>query len=370
MKKLLILISILFISFSVSALGDINHDGKISAGDYILIRKHILGTISLDTKEQIEADVNSDGKINSADYLVIRKKIISGEVNVPTPAPTPSPTPTPKPTPIPTPTYNKAGYPYYYKDATSSLTIEKKEYNSTLTGKKTVYYVAHLILSDYKRLHTDLTSHKIGSDGTYLTRKISVAAKEVNAILALEGDYRLNSSYGTVRDGVFYSNKGLNPSDLDPKKACFAYYNKETGVLGDCKKLKSSTLAEAIESHELTDTFRFANNLVVDGKNSYKPDPDQRPRQANFVGYVKPGEFYFIVSEGLAYSDSDKPSDGTSYGLTRYEKGELLKSLGCTFGTQFDGGGSVILWFMGKQLESRREIKNERDWLTDYVYFK
>lgn len=372
MKKIILLVIILSISFTVYALGDINSDGKIGINDYILIRKYILGSITLTDNEQKEADVNGDNKINSKDYILIRKAIVNGVEIKPIEKETPTPviTPTPKPTPVPTPTYNKSGYPYYYKDATADLTIEKKEHNSTLTGKKTIYYVAHLVLSDYTRLHTDLTSKSKKSDGTYHTRKISVAAKEINAILALEGDYRLNSSYGTVRDSVFYSNKGVNPNDLDPKTACYAYYNKETGVMGDCKKLKSSTMTEAINNHELTDTFRFAKNLVVDGKNAYKADPTQRPRQGNIVGYVKPGEFYFVVSEGLAYSDADKPSDGISYGLTYYEKGEILKSLGCSFGAQFDGGGSIILWFMGKQLESRSVIRTERDWLTDYVYFK
>ena len=110
--------------------------------------------------------------------------------------------------------------------------------------------------------------------------------------------------------------------------------------------------------------------MIKDGVNQYTADASQRPRQANSIGYVRPGEFYFIVSEGLAYSDADIPSDGSSYGLTRWEKAELLKSLGCSFGAQFDGGGSIIVWFRGKQLQSRSVITTERDYLTDFVYLK
>ena len=377
MKKIFIygVLILLFSCVSVKALGDIDSDGKVGTSDYILVRKYILGTVSLNKQQQNEADVNKDNDITSADYIIIRKAIMNGTgINDNNPTPTPTLTPTPTPTSIPTatpkPEVNTKDYPYTYKDATAELTIEKKKYESTLTGKKTVYYLAHLVLKDYSRLHTSLTSYEKDSNGEYKTNKISSEAKKVGAILALEGDYKLNSNYGTVRNGVFYSGKGLDPNTLDPHKACFAYYNNKTGVLDDCKNLKSKSIAEAISTGELTDTFRFTGNLVVNGVNKYKMDAKQRPRQANFVGYVKPGEFYFVVSEGLAYSNADIPSDGKSYGLTRYEKGELLKSLGCSFGTQFDGGGSIIMWFLGKKLESRSVITHERDWLTDYIYFK
>ena len=90
----------------------------------------------------------------------------------------------------------------------------------------------------------------------------------------------------------------------------------------------------------------------------------------NFVGYKDKGEFYFVVSEGVAYSDSDKLSDGKSYGLLPKDRAQILIDLGCDYATQLDGGGSVIVWFMGKQLQSKYQIKTERDWLSDFVYFK
>ena len=135
MKKIILLIMILFFSITVYALGDVNFDGKIGTADYMLIRKYILGSVSLNENEQREADVNGDNKINSKDYILIRKSIVNGEELKPieTDTPTPVITPTPKPTPVPTPTYNKSGYPYYYKDATADLTIEKKEHNSTFS---------------------------------------------------------------------------------------------------------------------------------------------------------------------------------------------------------------------------------------------
>ena len=265
---------------------------------------------------------------------------------------------------------DRGTFPYIYRDGTADLKIERKFYNSTLTGKNTRYYLAHLVLKDYSRLHTGLVSTTREANGKYAGGLVSKAASEVGAIFAVEGDYTANTAKGTVHAGVYYNYKSsVNPSSIKAT-ACYGYYNKYTGVLGNCKNLKSANMAKAISSKELTDIFRFGGNLVVDRQNQFTKDATQRPRQANFVGYVKPGEFYFVVSEGLAYSNANLPSDGSSYGLTRWEKANLLINLGCSFGTQLDGGASIIVWFMGKKLNSAYEIKSERDWLTDFVYLK
>lgn len=61
-----------------SLIGDIDGNGKVGATDYILVRKHILGSSKLTGKQLEIADVNSDGKISSLDYVIIRKTIIDG----------------------------------------------------------------------------------------------------------------------------------------------------------------------------------------------------------------------------------------------------------------------------------------------------
>lgn len=67
--------------YILSYLGDVNSDGEINSGDYVKIRKHIMGTenITLDVIKKA-ADVNSDGEINSSDYVKIRKYIMNGGV--------------------------------------------------------------------------------------------------------------------------------------------------------------------------------------------------------------------------------------------------------------------------------------------------
>lgn len=65
--------------YTISILGDINSDGKITSADYIKIRKHIMKT-ELITSNYLfySADMNEDNTITSADYIKIRKKIMEG----------------------------------------------------------------------------------------------------------------------------------------------------------------------------------------------------------------------------------------------------------------------------------------------------
>ena len=58
-----------------NVLGDVNGDGKTNSLDYILIRKHIMGT-KLTGDNLKRADVNIDNIINSKDYIQIRKIIM------------------------------------------------------------------------------------------------------------------------------------------------------------------------------------------------------------------------------------------------------------------------------------------------------
>ena len=80
MKKIVLaflLLLCLFINVLASNYpsGDINGDGKVGSTDYILVRKHILGTSKLTGDKLTRADVNSDGVINIQDYINVRKII-------------------------------------------------------------------------------------------------------------------------------------------------------------------------------------------------------------------------------------------------------------------------------------------------------
>lgn len=84
--------------------GDLDGNGKINSTDYSMLKKSLLGLITLSSSAQEAGDVNGDGKINSTDISKL-KRIILGLDTPSTPVPaTPTPV-TSTPTPIPsTPT--------------------------------------------------------------------------------------------------------------------------------------------------------------------------------------------------------------------------------------------------------------------------
>ena len=62
-------------------LGDVNGDGKISATDYVLIKRHIMQTKLIeDESQKLAADVNEDGRISATDYVLIKKIIMNRTV--------------------------------------------------------------------------------------------------------------------------------------------------------------------------------------------------------------------------------------------------------------------------------------------------
>ena len=66
-------------TYTIVVLGDVNGDGKASAGDYVLIKNHIMQTnLIKDSANQSAADVNKDGKISAGDYVLIKNYIMKG----------------------------------------------------------------------------------------------------------------------------------------------------------------------------------------------------------------------------------------------------------------------------------------------------
>jgi len=66
-------------SQTCSSDGDVNEDGKLTAGDALLAFKSVLGSTTLTSCQESHADVNGNGKVTAADALCIFKAVLKGE---------------------------------------------------------------------------------------------------------------------------------------------------------------------------------------------------------------------------------------------------------------------------------------------------
>lgn len=57
-------------------LGDINGDGIIDAKDYIILKRHVLGTYTMTEAETLCANVNGDEIIDARDYIAIKRHVL------------------------------------------------------------------------------------------------------------------------------------------------------------------------------------------------------------------------------------------------------------------------------------------------------
>lgn len=64
--------------YTIIKLGDVNQDGKVSAGDYVQIKNKIMNNTELDNNKMKAADINKDNQITASDYVLIKNYIMNG----------------------------------------------------------------------------------------------------------------------------------------------------------------------------------------------------------------------------------------------------------------------------------------------------
>lgn len=86
-------------------IGEVNGDGKINALDLLVLKKHILGNITLTDAYALAANATEDvqGTINAMDLLAFKQHLLGQTYMGPTPVPTVTPIPTVTPEPTATP---------------------------------------------------------------------------------------------------------------------------------------------------------------------------------------------------------------------------------------------------------------------------
>ncbi len=62
--------------FTIVVIGDVSGDGKVSAQDYIKIKRQVLKTTTLNGAESLAADIHENGTVNARDYLQIKRHVL------------------------------------------------------------------------------------------------------------------------------------------------------------------------------------------------------------------------------------------------------------------------------------------------------
>lgn len=227
-----------------------------------------------------------------------------------------------------------AGFPIRYRDDGVEIAIEKEWYLGTCC------YIAHIRLSDFSRLKTGMAKDRYGR-----SQQIARFAEAHGCLLTVNGDYSEGVKKGVLRCGAVFR---------DEAAVVDGAYSQTTGLLTEAK---GATLAE-LAALGYTDSFGFgADVLVTGGVSVYFRKDGGKQAQRTLIGTTgAPGEIYLVVTEG-------RYSDGTSPGLQYYEAGDLLESLGCTYGIALDGGASSSMVWNGRAL-----VQNKSRKVTGFVY--
>ena len=190
-------------------IGDVDGNGKVASNDYILVRKYILGQISLTSSQLERANVNGDKTVSAADYIIIRK-IILGLYTPPSP-----------------------GGDVVYKDSTVKIIDNKYS-----------YIVADVDVSDYGADPTGVKdSTKAFKDALYKAYYdcvLDASKKCGGTVYVPKGKYKLTeqievptyvsligeSQEGTVKDGtilmLYHGKNSTDPNQAAIRTNVFA----------------------------------------------------------------------------------------------------------------------------------------------------
>ena len=231
-----------------------------------------------------------------------------------------------------------------YKDEYIEIKIETTRFQNANV------YIADIKLASPVFLQTAFAKGKFGKN---VKAPTSDVAEEVNAILAINGDfYGARDSGFVVRGGTVYRD---TPEDAD------ALIISENGDFSFANE-KTSNVYDLIENGAY-EILSFGPTLVVDGRITASDGKGRsskdNPRTA--LGQIDENHYVFVVVDGR----TDK-----SDGLSISELGALMKKIGCKNAYNLDGGGSSTMYFNGRVVNSPTytgETITERS-VSDIVY--
>lgn len=217
----------------------------------------------------------------------------------------------------------------------------------------TTIHVADITLSSAEYLKTALAK---GSYGRNVTEKTSEMAEDVNAILAINGDYYGAQESGyVIRDGVIYRDtKESGQEDL------VIYEDGTMEIISE-----DDVTAEELLQKGAKEVLSFGPALVENSEVSVTENDEVGKAMASNprtdIGVIDDLHYVFVVADGRTTE---------SAGLSLLELAEFMTSLGVKTAYNLDGGGSSTMYFNGEILNNpTTNGKNiEERSVSDIVY--
>ena len=236
---------------------------------------------------------------------------------------------------------------YDYHDAHIRVKLsEYREYDTDI-------YVAEVFLSSAQYLKTGFAKNTYGKN---VRQTVSEMAENAGAILAINGDYYGSRETGCViRNGILYRDKR--------DKSCTDLVITESGDFLFLPEKEYT--AEEILDMDAWQVFSFGPPLVEDGEITVGKHDEvlhalaSNPRTG--IGVIEPLHYFFVVSDGRTKE---------SAGLSLYQLGCFMQSLGVSEAYNMDGGGSSTIVFLGEVLNipTSDGVSIEERSVSDFVY--
>ena len=233
-----------------------------------------------------------------------------------------------------------------YKDDNISIALTTyREYDTQI-------YVADVTVSDPTFLQTALAKNSYGKN---VKEKTSEMAKNVGAILAVNGDY-----YGAREKGYVIRNGILCRETPSDREALVMWSDGSLGIINEGEISAQTLLDEgAVNVLSFGPGLIDNGNVLVDEHDEVGQATTSNPRTA--IGIVDDLHYIFVVSDGRT---------DESAGLSLFELANFMQQLGATCAYNLDGGGSSTMVFNGEIVNNpvNRGSKISERSVSDIVY--
>ena len=218
------------------------------------------------------------------------------------------------------------------KISTTSDTYEDDNISiklSTYREYDTNIYVADVILKNTDLLKTYFANNTYGKN---ITEKTSVMAKNINAILAINGDY-----YGVQNTGYVLKNGKIYRNISSGKEDLVIYKDGSFKIINEDEVSLEELLNDgAYNVLSFGPALINNGNITVNVNDEVDKSMASNPRTA--IGIIDENHYVFVVSDGRT-SESE--------GLSLYELATFMKKLNVETLYNLDGGGSSTMYFNG-----------------------